>query len=400
MIPIPDSFEYDYRGTALVYGRGRIETLDERLAERGLERALVVCGANVGSNGDVMGPVREGLGDRLVGVFDQTTPAKSARTAYDGIQMMREVDADVLVGVGGGSSIDVARLASVLASDGRSMDELLAEIEHDGDVDPARGGELVTPTVAVPTTFAGADVSSGGSLVVATAAEPPVGQVNRMGVDDPRASPAEVCYDPDLFETTPMGALAGSAMNGFDKGIETIYGRGPTPITDGTAIHGLSLLREAFPRLGDGDPSTMDRAVTGIALVQFDRSANVVHAFGHGFSRRYPVQQGVVHAVLVPHVLEYVFEHVDGRRDLLARGLGIDTGGLSEAAVGAAVVEAVVAVRDSLDLPTRLRDLEPVDRADVPAIAEFVHRDGALSGGPVGLDPSVSDIEAVIDAAW
>jgi alcohol dehydrogenase len=399
MLPIPDAFDYDHCGVDLVYGRGRIGELGEDLADRGVERALVVCGSNVGANEELMGPVREGLGDRLAGVFDGTRPSKAAVDAFEGLERAREVDADALVAVGGGSSIDVARAMSVLVSDGRSMDDLLAAAKADGGTDPIRGGDTVIPMVAVPTTFAGADVSSGGSLLVAGVDEPPVGEVNRLGIDDPRAPPVEVRYDPALFETTPPKALAGSAMNGFDKGLETIYGRTPTPITDGTAVHGLSLLAEAFPRLGDA-PDAMDRAVTGIILVQFERSTNVVHAFGHGFSRRYPVQQGVIHAILVPHVLRYVFDRVDARRDLLARGLGIDTEGLSEDEVAEAVVDAVVEVRDALDLPSRLRELDPVVRGDARAIAEFVMEDAALSRSPDGLDPTAEELEAVIHEAW
>lgn len=402
MIPIPDSFEYDHCGVDLVYGRGRIDDLGEDLTERGFERALVVCGSNVGANEDLMGPVREGLGDRLAGVFDGTRPSKAAEDAFEGIDRMREVDADVLVAVGGGSSIDVARAMGLLATDGRTMDDLLEEAEREGEggIAPIRGGEEVTPLVAVPTTFAGADVSGGGSLLVSAVGEHPEGQVDRLGIDDPRSPPIEVRYDPALFETTPMGALTGSAMNGFDKGLETVYGQAPTPITDGTAVHGLGLLAEAFPRLDDGDPEAMDRAVTGILLVQFERSTNVIHAFGHGFARRYPVQQGVVHAILVPHVLRYVFERVDGRRDLLARGLGIDTEGLSAAETAEAVVDEVVEIRDSLGLPTRLRELDPVDRDDAPAIAAFIMNDAALYRSPEGLDPTPEELEAVIHEAW
>ena len=403
MLPIPDSFDYDHCGTDLVYGRGRIGELGADLAERGLERALVVCGSNVGANEALMGPVREGLGDRLAGVFDGTRPSKAAVDAYEGVERMREADADALIAVGGGSSIDVARAMSVLPSDGRSLEDLLEEAKEGGEggIAPLRSGDGdVTPLVAVPTTFAGADVSSGGSLLVAAVDEPPVGQVDRVSIRDPRATPIEVRYDPALFETTPAGALAGSAMNGFDKGLETIYGRSPTPITDGTSIHGLGLLADALPRLDEGDPDAMDRAVTGILLVQFERSTNIVHAFGHGFSRRYPVQQGVVHAILVPHALRYVFDRVDARRDLLARGLGVDAEGLTDEEVAEAVVDAVVEVRDGLGLPTRLRDLDPVERADAPAIAEFVMDDPALARSPEGLDPTAEELEAVIREAW
>lgn len=398
MLPVTDAFTFDYFGTELVYGRGCVDRLGETLAERGLDRALVVCGENVGANEAVMTPVRRGLGDRLVGVFDGTTPAKRAEAVYDCIERMDETGADVLVGVGGGSSLDVARQASVFAADGRSLSELRASA-RDGDVAPPEPTGDLASVVAVPTTFAGADVSSGGSVEVLPADESPTGQPIRVSGS---VMPTATFHDPALFETTPAGALAGSAMNGFDKGIETLYAATATSFTDGTAIHGLRLLRESLPRLGD-DPEAMDRAVVGSMLVQFRRQTSIVHAFGHGFARRYPVQQGVVHAILVPHVLRYVFDQVDARRTLLADALGVDAGRDSDGGsddVAEEVVAAVTAVRDGLDLPTRLKDLDPVAEADFPAIARFVVDDIPDERAPTGLDPTADEIEAVLREAW
>jgi len=95
----------------------------------------------------------------------------------------------------------------------------------------------------------------------------------------------------------------------------------------------------------------MDRAVVGALLVQLDRKISVIHAFGHGFARRYDVQQGTVHAIMAPHVLAYLFDEVDASRRALAAGLGVETAGRGDDAVGEDVVEAVAAVRDSLPLP-------------------------------------------------
>jgi len=395
MLSIPDAFGFDYFGTDVAYGRGAIDRLGELLARRDLSNAFVVCGSNVGANDDVMGPVRRGLGDRLAGVFDETTPEKSAATVADGIAAMREVEADVLVGVGGGSSLDVARQMSAFAADGRDV-SAFRETVRDGREAAPEPEEPLTPVVVVPTTFAGAGIASGGSVELLSADESPTGQ---PATASGSVTPVAAVYDPDLFETTPAGALAGSAMNGFDKGIETIYSTDPTPITDATAVRGLRLLGEALPELSGDDPSAMDRAVTGLLLVQFDRRTSIVHAFGHGFARRYPVQQGVIHAVVVPHVLRYVFDEVDARRDVLAEGLGVDEG-LSGGDLAAAVVDEVVAVRDGLDLPTRLRDVDPVAEADFQAIASFVRDDHAMARAPDGLDPSAAEIEAVLRDAW
>jgi len=398
----PDSFVYDVDGSDLVYGRNAVADFGDRLATHGLDRALVVCGSNVGANAALMEPVRAGLGDRLVGVYDGTTPEKSVETAYDALEAAREVDADVVVGLGGGSSLNVARLLVALAADGRSLADLRADA-RDGGLDPIAPDSPPMAVAVVPTTFAGADISAGGSLRVLPAGESPTGQpVHLTGA----VQPTVILEDPALFETTPYGALAGSAMNGFDKGVETTYAAAATSITDATATYGLELLADSLPRLGVGDdgvapdPSVMERAVAGAVLVQFECRTSVVHAVGHGFTRRFDVQQGVAHAVVVPHVLRYLYDEVDGRREVLADGLGIDTAGRSAAEVAAAVIDRVTATRDGLGLPSRLRELDPVAEDDLPDVARFVVDDPTIEGVPEGLDPTVEDIEGVLRAAW
>jgi alcohol dehydrogenase class IV len=270
---------------------------------------------------------------------------------------MAESDADVLVGIGGGSSLDVARQASVFAPDDRSLADLREEA-RDGTIRPPDSDGERPPVVVVPTTFAGADVSSGGSIEILSTAESPTDKpVTARG----SAMPIVDFADPVLFETTPTSVLAGSAMNGFDKGIETPYARDANPVSDATAVHGLRLLSVALPRVagegvrdgaggdaGSPDTGAMDRAVVGSLLVQFDRKVSIVHAF----ARRYAVQQGAVHAVVVPHVLRYLFGEVDASCTLLAEGLGIDPAGRSNVELADAIVDGVTELRDGLDVPT------------------------------------------------
>ncbi|OYR56270.1 iron-containing alcohol dehydrogenase family protein [Halorubrum halodurans] len=399
MLPIADRFESTYDGCDVLYGRGRVADLEASLADRGIGDALVVCGSNVGANDDLMGPIRAGLGDRHAGTFDGTTPAKRAETAFELLEAAAEAEADALVAVGGGSSLDVARQAAVLAADGRDLAALEAEA-REGSIEPPTADPAL-PVVAVPTTFAGADLSAGGSLEVLSAAASTTGQpVPVRG----SAMPAVDLLDPDLFETTPRSALAGSAMNGLDKGIETTYARDASPVSDATAIHGIRLLSGALPvvagdRAGD-EAAAMDRAVAGALLVQIDRKISVIHAFGHGFARRYDVQQGAIHAVVAPHVLAYLLEEADAGRRALAAGFGIDAEGRDDDAVAEAVVEAAAAVRDALPVPTRLRDVDAVREDDLPAIAAFVAEDPPMDRAPAGIDATPERIEGVLRGAW
>ncbi len=396
MLPVTESFRFDYFGSEIVYGRECISELDSYLAEHGFNDALVICGTNVGANEQLMEPLRDGLGDRLAGVFDGTTPAKTAETVYDGIDVMREVDPDVLVGIGGGSSLDTARQMSAFAADGRPL-SYFKESARDGEAHPPEPDEPQTPVIVIPTTFAGADISNSGSIVFLTAEESPTGQPIRLrGPVDPTA----MVYDPDLFETTPLAPLSRSAMNGFNKAVETVYAKRATPITDATAVHALRHLHTGFKHLKEDNPLAMEQAVVGMILAQFRRQVSIIHSFGHGFSARYPIQQGVVHAIVAPHVLRYVFENSSGRQELLAAGFDIDPATLDADELTDAIIHEVVAVRDSFDLPTQLRTIGAADREDIAALAEFILDDYLMENAPTDLDPTQEEIESVLREAW
>jgi alcohol dehydrogenase len=395
------SFRFDYRPGTLLYGTGIADRLGDELRRNDLCRALVVCGETVGATEPVIEPVRDGLGECLTGVFDHTSADKYLSTAVAGAERAQTEDVDVLVGLGAGSALDTTTLISVLASHERPPAEAARAMVDDGTV-RLPGGDLL-PIVVVPTTLAGADMSTVAGTRLTLDPDTPDEEIRSAGVSDPRLAPIAGFYDPDLFEHTPTSVLTGSAMNGFDKGIEMIYGRDHTAITDATAIRGVSLLRGSLPSLTDEAPD-FDDIVRGIMLVQYGLStgatyrASLIHAFGHGFSRGYDVTQGVVHAILAPHVLTYLFDQVDGRRDVLADAFGIDTGSGAETA--AAIVDAVTAVRDGMDLPTRLRSIDGLERDHVPEIVDTILADGFMDNVPEGLDPTAEEIEAVLHEAW
>jgi len=394
-------FRFEYDPATLRYGPDATRALDTELDGQGDDRALVVCGATVGETPAVMDPVREGLGDRLAGVFAETTPAKRLGTAYDGLERFREVDADCLVAVGGGSSLDVAKVISILAATDRDP-AAVGQAFVDAGTIAVPEAEL-PPIVAVPTTLAGADLS----IVAGVTAAPdtcPVNEPASGGVGDPKLMPAAVCYDPKLIATTPRSVLTASAMNGFDKGIETLYAANVTPITDAMASHGLGLLTEGLLAFGNGDddPWVYQSLTQGIILVQYGISRadgttlSLVHALGHGLTRTYEVQQGAAHAVIAPHALSYLFEQVDGRRSLLADALGVG----DAADPAAAVVDRVSEVVTTLGLPTRLRDVAGPDREEFPEVADAVLEDAFMANAPSGLEPTRADIVDVLESAW
>ncbi|ELY37920.1 iron-containing alcohol dehydrogenase family protein [Natronorubrum tibetense] len=394
-------FEYD--PATIRFGTGCAAELESELETQGLERALLVCGSTVGSTPNVIDPVTEGLGGRLAGVFDETTPKKRLQTALEGRDRLEDADADVLVSLGGGSSLDVAKAISVLAATDFGPAAAGRKFAETGTL-PVPDDGLV-PIVAIPTTLAGADLSMSAGLT----AGPDSGLVDEEisgGLSATGLMPTAAVYDPELVATTPDSILAGSAMNGFDKGIEAIYAADATPVTDATARHGLEQLEDGLRGFGDGDRDidTFETILEGIVLVQYGISRpsgsilSIVHAFGHGLTHTYDVQQGAAHAVVVSYVLDYLFEQegVDAREEMLANALGVD----NAADHGAAIVEAVTEIRDGLDLPSRLRDVDGPEPDEFTAVAEYVLSDWLMENVPPGLDPSVEDIEEILEQAW
>ncbi len=396
-----DGFRLAYDPGVIRFGSGAVADLDAELDAQGFDRALVVCGSTVGATPAVIDPIKAGLGDRLAGVFAETTPQKRLSTAVDGLEALETADEDVIVAVGGGSSLDVAKLVSVLAADDRTARAIGQEFEETGTISMSDSSPL--PIVAVPTTLAGADLS----IAAGVTATPESGLVETEtsgAVSDARLMPAAVIADPAIVATTPKPILTASAMNGFNKGVETLYATTATPVTDATASHGLERLRGGLTRLGAEGPSeaVLEPVVEGMLLVQYgisrpgETTLSIIHAFGHGLTRTYAVQQGAAHGIIAPPVLAYLFEQVDGRRDRLAKALGV-----SNAPDRAdAIVAAIRDVRDALGLPTRLRDVDGPEPAEFPAVAAAIVDDPIMMNAPAGLEPTRDEIEGVLNNAY
>jgi len=392
-----DGFRFAYDPGVIRYGSGCVAELAAELEAQGRDRALVVCGRTVGDTPAVVDPVRAGLGDRLAGVFARTTPDKRLSTAIEGAKRLRETGADTIVALGGGSSLDVAKAMRVVAASANDPAALGATFEAEGTL-PVPAGTLPGLFV-VPTTLAGADLSTLAGLT-ASPETCPVSEPVSGGVGDPRLMPSALFYDPGLVATTPRRILAASAMNGFDKGVESLYARNRTPVTDATATRGLELLREGLPTLaGDRGEWDTGRVLRGIVLVQYGISRpdgttlSLIHAFGHGLTAHSDIQQGGAHAVVAPHALAFLFERVDGRRELLADALGAD----GDPARG--VVRTVREIRDALGLPAGLREAG-IERSTLDAMAETTAEDSLLDNAPEGLDPTVADLRGVLERAW
>lgn len=404
-----NSYVFDYRPGAIHHGPGVVSELAAVLESHDCSRALVVSDETLTSVSPVIDSVTDGLGDTLAGVFDGVTPEKYLKSAYDGASRIREEDIDALVPLGGGSSLDLAKQMSLLANHNRPLDDVVDDVlEQRAMLVPDEDATL-TDIFAVPTTLPGADLSQVAGIKLSMNPEGKAkGEIPSAGVSDRRLMPTAVFHDLDLFATTPSQILARSAMNGYDKGIEMLYTRHHTPVTDAAAMRGVRLLQHSLPSVLDDDTTEDDysQMLRGIALAQYGLStpgtyrASIIHSFGHALARTYQIQQGVAHAIAVPHVLRYLFEQVDGRRELLAEALDVRDETATAEETASNVVDAVTATRDALELPVTLRSLDEAEKEQFPDLAQAVIDDPFMDAAPRGLEMTQSDVEAVFKEMW
>lgn len=394
----PHRWRFAYTGPAIRAGPGSVAELSDECAAHGIDGALVVTGETVGATGTVMEPVRAGLGEHLAAVSAVTTPEKRFETAVEVAERFAESGADALLGLGGGSSLDVARIAAVIAGATTPPDAIRDQLLAGA---PVAVPDTTPPVLAVPTTLAGAAISQGAGIAVMDGAS---GEVTGTGLSDPSLMPRAVIADPALTATTPPEILRKAAMNGFNKGIESLYAANRASITDATAMRGLSVLSETLPALAAADPTPADLTpiVNGLTLVQYGISQpggttlSILHAFGHALSRPYPLQQGVAHAIVTPAVLEYLFANVDGRRDLLAQALGRP----NDPTPAAAVVEAIRDLRTALGLAERLREVAGPTPDEFPEVAAAVLADPFMANAPPGLTATQGELIEVLETAY
>ncbi len=398
----PERFVYD--PGVISFGDGAVRRIEADLADLDYATAVVVTGRSVGQTTAVMQPLKDGLGDCLAAVFAQTTSDKRLATAVEAAKRIGEHDADIVLGVGGGSSLDIATVASVIA--GRGLDLSTASAELDAS------GTLAVPDdhpaiATIPTTLAGAALSNGAGIT-ASPETAPIDDAIGGGVRAPSLMPALAVFDPTLLAATPPAVLRGSAMNGFNKGLEAVYAPTGTPITDATATHGLAILERAIEGLAAEEPTpqTLRAVHRGILLAQYGTSQantttlSLIHAFGHGITAVADVQQGIAHAAVTPAVLEFLFDRVDARRRMIADALHQPTEGLTDDEIAAAIIGRIDELRATLVAEPRLGTISELTQPNVSRIARITASDELIDNVPEGCHPTTDELEGILEAAW
>ncbi|MGY0195263.1 iron-containing alcohol dehydrogenase [Leptothrix sp. BB-4] len=267
---------------------------------------------------------------------------------------------DAVVGIGGGSVIDVAKIAAVVLAHDVSLRDLLAKRV----AVPGRG----LPTVMVPTTSGtGAEATPNAIVLVAEDAL-------KVGIVDPHLVPDAVILDARLTLGLPPDVTASTGMDALTHAIECVCSRKGNVFSELYGLEAIRLIGRSIRRaVADGrdEQARADMLLGayygGVCIAT--SSTTAVHALAYPLGGTYRMAHGLSNAILLPSVMAWNRIGQQARFAAMARAMGVPVDGLDDEAASLAFVDALRQLNADLGVPADLRGLG-IGAADLDALVE------------------------------
>lgn len=378
----------------VVHGPGATAQLAREADRLGVRRILLVTGTTLATKTELPARVRSILGGRVAGTFTATAQHVPRDAVRAGVAAAREVGADALVSLGGGSAIDCAKAVALVLAEDERWDECRVVFELPDTLRVPALAAPKLPHLAVPTTLSGAEFTH---IAGVTRTDAGVKEIFL----DPQLVPRVVFLDPAFTLATGPGLWASTGIKALDHAVESVYSVKHNPFTDALCLEAVRLLFEHLERSitapEDLDARLALQHAAWLACFGITNTwVGLGHALCHQVGARCGVPHGVAAGILLPHAMAFNRPTTIERQALLARAMGAAGATTAEAAVTAGT--RVGGLVQSLRLPSRLRDVG-VDREALPVIAEHTARDFVVRTNPRPIQGAAEILE-LLEAAW
>jgi alcohol dehydrogenase class IV len=371
----------------LITGAAAIEQLSAELTRLNVQNPLIVTDAILVQSGTVDLALAQ-LGGRRYGVFDQVKPEPEISIVEDCTRAYREGGHDGLIGVGGGSAIDIAKGVAAFAGHEGSLGELFGvdQVKRKGP-----------PLIAIPTT------AGTGSEVTNVAIFSDKQAQLKKGIVSDYLLPDVALVSPLMTLTCPRSVTAASGVDALVHAIEAYLSVNASPITDAIALGAIKLIVKALPK-AYANPSSLqareDMATASLMAGMAFGNAGVgaVHALAYPLGGRFNIAHGVSNALLLPYVMEWnKLACVERMRDI-AEAMGVRVAHLSDKDAADLAVKAMADLCAAVEIPTGLRSFNVPEDA-IPAMAEEASKiERLMRNNPRTL--TAVDIQKIYRAAY
>ncbi len=344
------------------FGIGALESLPEELKRFAASTVLIVSDSGV---------IAAGIADRVRGlvastgaathIFGAVEPDPRIETAEACARLAAEVDAGLIIGVGGGSAMDIAKVASLLARTEQPVATMFG-------VDLVKSPGL--PLILIPTT------AGTGSEVTHIAILSDETEHLKKGIVSPFLFPAVAINDPTLSIGAPQSVTAASGMDALLHAVEAFTSKNASDVTDTLAKQAIRLisqnLRSAY---ADGSNIAARTAMlegsmlAGIAFA--NAGVTAVHAFAYPIGAEFHIPHGVANSIMMGPVL--MFNLVGNLQKFaeVAGLLGAEISGLSQRDQAFLAIQTMKLLAEDIRIPKHLADFG-IREAHLPGLADGV----------------------------
>jgi len=365
------------------HGSGAISVIADEAKGRGFKKALVCSDPDLikfGVTKKVL-DVLDGAGLKYE-IFSDIKPNPTIENVQSGVAALKAADADYIIAIGGGSSMDTAKAIGIIITNPEFAD--VRSLEGVADTK-----NKCVPIIAVPTT-------------AGTAAEVTINYVitdveknRKMVCVDPHDIPIIAVVDPDMMATMPKSLTAATGMDALTHAIEGYITAGAWELSDMFHLKAIEIISRSLRGAVDNTPEGREGMALGqyVAGMGFSNvGLGIVHSMAHPLGALYDTPHGVANAIILPTVMEYNAEATGEKYREIARAMGVK--GVDEMTMGeyrAAAIEAVKKLSADVGIPADLKDI--VKHEDIPFLAQSAYDDACRPGNPRAT--SVEDITAL-----
>ena len=383
-----DKFSFLSFAQEVIFEAGALTQLGQAVERFGLERLLLITSRSVQAAGHGK-TVEAALGNRFVAVFDQVDQHVQDTQVDEVLSLAAENKVDGLIGLGGGSPIGMAKAVAY------TLEEKLA-VKPDRLRTPST--QPVFPVVAIPTTYAGSEMTAGFGITHSRE-DPP----RKTTINDPRVAPKLVLYDPLLTLDLPPEITASTGMNALAHCIEALYSKTRQPFSSALAVSAIEYIARSLQRCYENGRDVQARTdmLIGAHLAGLSLSGVTMglhHGLCHVLGGTAGVPHGIANSIILPHAIRFNADATVAELlpAVTALGLSVDGRGPVEAANRAAEAIADLSIR--MGLPQHLREAG-VKQADLPELARLAFNSKTVQNNPKPIT-AVSQIETILEEAW
>jgi len=345
----------------IVFGCAAFESLADHVKGLGGRRPLIVLDKNLSKSGfRERAQAALAAGSLKAVFFDKVEPEPLLELADEGTEAARRGKCDIVVGIGGGSAMDVAKaVAALLPNKGRAIDFLgLNKVPGPG-----------IPTIMVPTT------AGTGSEVTFTAVFLRKNLNKKEGMNSPYLYPTLALLDPTLTLSLPPQPTAATGIDALCHAVESYTSVNASPMSEMASLEAIRLIAENLRtcvhngrNLEARENMLLGSLYAGLGLA--NAGVGAAHSLSYPLGCKYGTSHGVANTLMLPRVMDFNVPSAQEKFAVIAEIMGESTEGLPLREAAYLAVDAVESLIEDCGIFTTLREIG-VPEEDFPELARI-----------------------------